>query len=84
MNRQKLEGMLHVTNSVHGVPIRLTYERWQHISQNHPEMAGLLYDILETVERPETVRLGPNGESIAERLLVDFAKRALLWPQTNE
>jgi uncharacterized protein YuzE len=34
--------MVHETRSIHGNTIRLTPERWQHISQNHPEMAGFL------------------------------------------
>ena len=75
---------MHVAESVNGVSIRLSSERWQHISQNHPEMAGFLYDILETVEQPETVRLGPNGESIADRLLEGETKRIIGVYRENE
>lgn len=34
------EKPMHQARSQSGVPIRLTPERWEHISQNHPEMAG--------------------------------------------
>ena len=39
--------------SVAGVPIRLTYERWFHIVENHDDVAGYYDDILETVENPD-------------------------------
>ena len=70
--------------SVHGVSIRLTAERWQHISQNHPEMAGYYYDILEAIEAPETVRSGTEGECIAERFSRQLQKRIIVVYRENE
>ena len=56
---------MHTSTSVNNVPIRLSSERWEHISQNHPECAGYLYDILNTVQSPYTIYSGKQGECIA-------------------
>jgi hypothetical protein len=53
--------------SVNGVPIRLTEERWVHISEEHCEMAGSLYDVLETIESPQSVYQGSADELLATR-----------------
>ena len=44
-----------VSESVDGVPIRLTAERWVHIVENHDEVAGYYEEVLETVADPEVV-----------------------------
>ncbi|MCD5409158.1 MAG: hypothetical protein LRZ87_00075 [Methanocellales archaeon] len=48
-----------VAKSKNGVPIRLTEE--------HSEMAGYYFEVLETVEGPEAVYEGRAGECIALR-----------------
>jgi hypothetical protein len=50
-----------------GIPIRLTDERWAHITEEHCEMAGLRSEVLETVENPVRVLAGGAGESLAVR-----------------
>ncbi|MFH1708433.1 MAG: hypothetical protein ABIF71_11040 [Planctomycetota bacterium] len=55
--------------SVNGVPIRLTYERWYHVVENHDEMASYFHDVLETVESPQFVVQGNNGTLKATRNL---------------
>ncbi len=57
--------------SVNGIKIRLTTERWFHISQNHPELAGYFFDILECVQHPQSVRLGSTGEMLAQKELAE-------------
>jgi hypothetical protein len=47
--------------SVHGVPIRLSYERWYHIVENHDELASTFHDVLDTVESPDLVVRGSHG-----------------------
>jgi len=47
--------------SVNGVPIRLTFERWYHITENHDDLASYFYDVMETVESPEFVVRGNQG-----------------------
>ena len=53
--------------SKNGVPIRLTEERWFHITEEHSEMAGYYFEVLETVEEPEAIYEGKDGECIAVR-----------------
>jgi len=52
-----------------GISIRLTDERWAHITEEHCELAGLREDVMETVARPERIVLGGDGEMIALREL---------------
>lgn len=58
-----------------GVPIRLTSERWQHITMGHPEIADYYYDILETIENPDIIYEGNNDTKIAvKKFLENFTK----------
>lgn len=56
-----------VVPSKNGVPIRLTEERWIHITEEHSEMAGYYFDVLETIEGPEAILEGKFGELLATR-----------------
>ena len=51
------------------VPIRLTDERWAHITEEHCELAGLRSEVVETVSQPERILLGGDGERLAIRKL---------------
>ncbi|MFN4082855.1 MAG: hypothetical protein ACK4K9_04425 [Bacteroidia bacterium] len=44
-----------VATSTNNVPIRLTAERWHHISVGHPEVAEYYFEILETIQFPDAV-----------------------------
>jgi hypothetical protein len=50
-----------------GISIRLTDERWSHITEEHCELAGLRSDVVETVSHPDRVLLGGDGELMAVR-----------------
>ena len=50
-----------VAISVNGVPIRLTYERWFHIVENHDELASCFHEVLDTVEKPDIIVRGNKG-----------------------
>ncbi|NQE45556.1 hypothetical protein C5S31_06000 [ANME-1 cluster archaeon GoMg2] len=54
-----------VLRSKNGVPFRLTEERWFHITEEHSEMAGYYFEVLETVVGPEAIYEGKAGECIA-------------------
>lgn len=56
-----------IVNSVEGVPIRLTAERWRHISQRHPELLQQREKVLETLREPTIVLKGDFGEKLAVR-----------------
>jgi len=53
--------------SANGVPIRLTYERWYHIVENHDELASYFYEVLDTVGKPEMIVRGNKGTLKAAR-----------------
>ena len=56
-----------VAKSKNNVPIRLTEERWFHITEEHSELAGYYFEVLEAVENPEAIYQGKGGEYIAIR-----------------
>lgn len=49
---------MEIAYSVNKVPIRLTYERWYHVVENHDELASYFYEVLDTVENPQYVIQG--------------------------
>ena len=53
--------------SKNGVPIRLTDERWAHITEEHSELAGLQQKIVETIANPTAIFAGNQGELLAVR-----------------
>lgn len=53
--------------SKNGVPVRLTDERWAHISEEHGELAGLRPKVMEAIGQPERVLAGNAGELLALR-----------------
>ena len=56
-----------VIKSKNDVPIRLQEERWFHITEEHSEMAGYYFEVLETVEQPEAIYQGKADECLAVR-----------------
>ena len=61
--------MIDTVLSKHGVPIRLTDERWAHITEEHAELAGLRRDVLATVDEPARILAGFAEERMALREL---------------
>lgn len=53
------------TQSKSGRIIKLTSERWYHITESHDYMAGYFYDVLETINDPDYVVAGTKGELLA-------------------
>ena len=53
--------------SKNGVSIRLTMERWFHITEEHSEMAGYYFEVLETLQEPKAIYEGKGGESLAAK-----------------
>ena len=50
--------ILGIADSVNGVPIRLTDERWKHILDRKPNMASFVKTVLDAVEDPEYILTG--------------------------
>jgi hypothetical protein len=53
--------------SVNGVSIRLSEERWEHIIEGHEDLANYYDDVLAVIEKPEAVFHGRAGSLIAVR-----------------
>ena len=59
---ERLERDLMLTvRSASGVPIRLTSERWEHVTRRHVEMVGLCEQVLRTITQPDFVQQGDEG-----------------------
>jgi len=53
--------ILGFAESINGVPIRLTDERWEHILDSHPELASYRETILDAVENPDYILASSRG-----------------------
>lgn len=69
--------------SKNGVPVRLTEERWFHITEEHSEMAGYYYDVLETIQEPTTIYAGGEGELLATKEIEPDKYMVVLYKETN-
>ena len=56
-----------VVKSKNDVFIRLPETRWFHITEEHSEMAGYYFEVLETVEQPHAIYQCKGGECLAVR-----------------
>jgi hypothetical protein len=68
--------------SKNGVPIRLTDERWTHITEEHAELAGYRLEVLEAIRQPERIVAGNVGELLVLRTQQDG--KWLVWCIVNE
>ena len=59
--------MVQIARSKNAIPIRLTDERWDHIIDEHGELADQRDHVLETVQDPQRVLAGQGGELLAVR-----------------
>jgi hypothetical protein len=59
--------MLEIVLSRNNVPIRLTDERWVHITEEHCELAGMRLEVLDTVANPLRILVGGAEELLALR-----------------
>ncbi len=69
--RDIVDGVMLIVYSRNGVPVRLTAERWQHITHRHPEMVEQRERVLETLAEPELIQEGDYGELLALRLYTE-------------
>jgi hypothetical protein len=58
-------GILVTVDSYSKVPIRITYQQWAHVIENHDYMAGCLEFVLETLGEPDFIVNGWERELIA-------------------
>ncbi len=76
--------MTETVRSKNGVPIRLTDERWLHISEEHCELAGLRLDVLEVIADPERIVAGGAGEFLALRPQSDGKVLVVIYREMAE
>ena len=61
--------MTDIATSLNGIPIRLTDERWTHITEEHGELTGFRLEVIGTINAPIRVFAGEAGELLAVREL---------------
>lgn len=74
-----------VTNTViskHGIPIRLTIERWEHIVTQHTELVQFRQEVLDTVAQPEQILAGSNEEKLAVREITSGKWLVVVYRET--
>jgi len=59
--------MTEFVKSVNGITIRLTDERWAHITEEHSELSEIRFEILETIAKPNVIYESNDGENLAVR-----------------
>ena len=64
-NRRSTLSQEEKVNSKNDVPIRLPIERWFHITEEHSEMAGYYFDVLEIIQEPAEIYEGGAEELLA-------------------
>jgi hypothetical protein len=73
-----------IAKSKGGVPIRLTEERWIHITEEHSEMAGYYFDVLETIEEPQAICKGNGGELLAIKEIESGKYIVVVYKELNK
>jgi len=56
--------------SKNNIKIRLTDERWRHITEEHSELAGYYFDVLETITDPDYIYKGIQDELLAVKEII--------------
>ncbi len=70
--------------SVNNIPVRLTSERWNHIVENHNDLAGYYYDILEAVANPTWILEGDEDELWAVKLISKRKAFLIIYRESKE
>lgn len=69
--------------SKNSVPIRLTAERWSHITEEHGELADFQKQVLETVVNPKSVFAGNAGALLATQEMQPGKWLIVVYRETN-
>jgi len=73
-----------IVRSINDIPIRLTDERWRHIVENHNDMAGYYYEVLETVENPKWLFEGEEDDLWAGKSFSDRKVMLVIYKESQE
>ena len=69
--------------SINGVPIRLTEERWYHITEVRDELAGHYDEVLRTVSEPDFIMRGYGGALIAMKGIAQDRYLAVVYKEVS-
>ena len=67
-----------------GLSIRLPEERWQHIMDEHPELANLRSEIVHAIETPDKILAGSDGELLAIKPLDNGKYLVVVYRECEE
>ncbi len=73
-----------LVESKNSVPIRLTAERWIHITEEHSEMAGYYFEVLDTVQEPEAFYEGNAEELLAVKEMEPGMHMVVVYREVSE
>ncbi|NWG02478.1 MAG: hypothetical protein HXY44_06460 [Syntrophaceae bacterium] len=73
-----------IVTSKNRVPIRLTEERWFHITENHDDLAGHYDDVLYAIEDPDYIIEGYKGALIALRKFTKTRFLAVVYREISK
>lgn len=73
-----------IASAKSGLTIRLTEERWQHITEGHPELVHLQTEIIQTIEDPDKILEGNDGELLAIKMLSDNKHLVTIYKEVQE
>ena len=73
-----------LVNSINKIPIRLTQERWFHITEGHSELAGHYYTVLECIGFPDVIYKGSIDELIAVKELDNRKYIVVVYKEIND
>jgi hypothetical protein len=68
--------MIETVLSQNKIPIRLTDERWAHITEEHCELAGMRLEVLEAIENPSKILAGGEEELLAVQEAVQETEKS--------
>ena len=69
--------------SINNHKIRLTSERWFHITEGHSEIAGFFFEILDTIENPDKVYMGNQDVLLAVKLISENKFLVVVYKELN-
>ncbi len=70
--------------SKNGITIRLTDERWAHVTEEHCELAGMRLEVLEAVSDPSHIFLGNQGELLGVRKIDEGKNLVVVYREFDE
>ena len=75
---------MEIIQSKNNVFIRLTGKRWLHITEEHSELAGYYFEVLETIKTPEEIYQGLSGECIAIKEIAADKYIVVIYKETDQ